>query len=108
VRIGMVGGVERSETTYREIAERFGHELIFHGGHVGGRGSATLAELARRVDLLIVVTDVNSHGAVQLARRAARKSGIPTVLQRRCSVSRFAELLAGLSAPEARAAPIPL
>jgi hypothetical protein len=107
VRIGLVGGVERNETDYREIAERAGHTLAFHSGHIGGRGSTTLAGLVRSVDLLIVVTDVNSHGAVQLARREARKAGVPVVLYRRCSPARLAAVVAGLdswSAPQWAAA----
>jgi hypothetical protein len=99
MRIGIVGGVERNETTYREIAEAAGHVLAFHSGHLAGRGSDTLAGLVAGVDLLIVVTDVNSHGAVQLARREARRRGVALLLQRRCSVSCFAALVAGLDAP---------
>ncbi len=107
VRIGLVGGVERNESDYRHIAERAGHSLEFHSGHIGGRGSATLAGLVRSVDFLIVTTDVNSHGAVQLARREARKLGVPVVLYRRCSPARLAALVAGLdsgAAPELAAA----
>jgi hypothetical protein len=96
VRIAIVGGVERNEPAYREVAERSGHTLSFHPGHMSSRGSASLAELSRRVDLLIVLTDVNSHGAVQVARRSARKHGIPLALYRRCSPTRFAAIVAGL------------
>jgi hypothetical protein len=91
----MVGGVERTENAFRDIAEAAGHELVFHSGHVAGRGSTVLLELARRVDFLIVLTDVNSHGAVHLARRSARKHGVPVALHRRLSPARFAALLAG-------------
>lgn len=76
MRIGIVGGVERTESLYREIAERSGHSIAFHSGHIGGRGSNTLDLLARGVDFLIVVTDVTSHGAVHVARRAARAHGV--------------------------------
>jgi len=93
MRIGIVGGVERNEADFRDIAARAGHTLAFHGGHVGGRGSASLAELIRGVGLLIVVTDVNSHGAVQSARRFARRFGVRELLLRRCGVARFTELL---------------
>jgi hypothetical protein len=57
-----------------------------------------LAALARSVDLLIVVTDVNSHGAVQLARREARQSNVPVALYRRCSPARLSAIVAGLDA----------
>jgi hypothetical protein len=94
MRIGIVGGVERNEGAYREIAERTGHELVFHSGHVGGRGSAIQVELWRHVDLLVVQTEVNSRGAVQLARQSARRHGIPIILMRRCSPARFATIIA--------------
>ncbi len=98
MRIGIVGGVERSETAYREIAEESGHELVFHSGYVGGRGSSLLSELVARVDLLVVLTDVNSHGAVSLARRAARKHGTRLALRRRCNPAGLAALVARVAA----------
>jgi hypothetical protein len=97
MRIGLVGGIDRNEPVYRNIAERGGHSLTFHSGRIGGRGSDALALLARSVDFLIVVTDVNSHGAVHIARRAARHYGVPLVLRRRCSPARLAALVAGMS-----------
>jgi hypothetical protein len=107
MRIGIVGGVERNEPAYREIAELRGHTLAFHGGHLAGRGSASLTELVYRVELVIVVTDVNSHGAVQLARKLARKTGVALILQRRCSTTRFAALLSALSPTERASASAP-
>jgi hypothetical protein len=100
MRIGVVGGVERCEPVFREIAERAGHTLAYHGGHMGGSGANALAELVARSHLVIVTTDVNSHGAVQLTRRLARKAGVPIVLHRRCSPARFAAIVAGLESPE--------
>lgn len=104
MRIGIVGGVERNEATYREIAERAGHSLFFHPGHIAGRGSEALVALARSVDLLIVLTDVNSHGAVHIARREARRWGVPLMLQRRCSPARLKTIVADLQAQSDRAA----
>lgn len=97
MRIGLVGGVERNEGQYRELAEAAGHQLGFHSGHTGGRGSSNLAEMVRGAGLVVIVTDVNSHGAVQLARRLARRNHVPAVLLRRCSPSRFATLIEALS-----------
>ena len=97
MRIGIVGGVQRSEGAYRRRAEGLGHELRFHSGDVGGRGSARLDALIRGVELVIVLTDVNSHGAVRLARGAARARGVPVALHRRCSPQRFASIVAQLA-----------
>jgi hypothetical protein len=91
--------VERSEPAYRDVAARAGHTLEFHSGHTGGRGSPALVGLARAADLLIVVTDVNSHNAVQLARREARKFGVRVALFRRLSPARFGAFVAELDAP---------
>ncbi|MBX3193197.1 MAG: DUF2325 domain-containing protein [Labilithrix sp.] len=98
MRIGIVGGIERNEREYRDIAERHGHEVAFHSGHVGGRGSTSLVDMVAAVDLVIVLTDVNSHGAVTLARRTARRRGRRVELHRRYSPSRLASLVAAIPA----------
>jgi hypothetical protein len=96
VRIAIIGGVERSESHYEAIAERYGHSVAFHSGHMNGRGSSGLEDLVRGAGLLIVVTDINSHGAVLAARRAARRYAIPLVLHRRFSPAKLAAIVAGI------------
>jgi hypothetical protein len=98
MRIGIVGGVERTEQAYRRIAEDAGHELAFHGGHVAGRGADKLVELVRLVDVVVILTDVNSHGAVGVARKAAARAGTPVILHRKLGPSRFAAELRELEA----------
>lgn len=100
MRIGIIGGIERSEALYKRMAEAAGHRLEVHSGHIGGRGIATLESLIARVDVAIVLTDVNSHGAVQSARRFARRLGVRELLVRRLGAARFAELLDALEAGE--------
>jgi len=102
--IGIVGGLDRAEPAYRSLAARAGHTAEFHRGDVGGRGAATLGALLRRVELVIVVTDVNSHGSVQLSRRVAKALGVRVLLLRRLSPSRFGVLLQALDAAAAHAA----
>jgi hypothetical protein len=97
MRIGIVGGLDRNESVYYRLAEKVGHEVEFHPGHIGGRLNASLAALIDRVDLVIVVTDLNSHGAVLLARKLVRARGVPLLLLRRCGISRFTELLESLN-----------
>ena len=96
MRIGFIGGLDRNEAPLSRVAEAAGHELEFHTGHVGGNGSKTIERLIDRVDALVILTDVNSHGAVQLARKVARKKHRLTWLIRRCGVTRFEELLSEL------------
>jgi hypothetical protein len=61
---------------------------------MAGRGSDSLEALVERADLVICVTDVNSHAAVLGARRHARALGRQCLLTRRLGLSRFRALLA--------------
>src|SRR6187549_2280647 len=94
MHIGIVGGVERGEQRYAAAAASKGHSFEFHGGDMAGRGSDSLEALVLRSDLVICVTDVNSHAAVLGARRHARALRRHCVLTRRLGLSRFRALLA--------------
>jgi hypothetical protein len=106
MRIGWVGGRERNETTLERIAERNGHELEFHSGHVGGKGANDLRALVERSDFLVIVTDVNSHGAVLLAKKMAQRAGRSSLVIRRCGSSRFQALIEALALRDQRLAAI--
>ena len=101
MHIGLVGGLDRSEAQYRQLAERAGHSIEWHTGDLAGRGAGTLEALVERADIVIVVTAVNSHGAVWRARKLAKLRGKRLLLLSRCGVSRFGGLLAELSSPAA-------
>ena len=94
MNIALIGGVERNERALAKIAHAHGHALEFHGGHTQGRGIDTLRTAVGRADLVLVTTDVNSHNAVQVARKQARERGIECVVMRSCNPTRFRELLA--------------
>jgi phosphate-selective porin OprO/OprP len=64
---------------------------------IGIIGGEALDALVDRVDLVVVTTDVNSHNAVQRARRLAREKGKRVHLARRLGLSRFVELMALLA-----------
>jgi hypothetical protein len=96
MRIGWIGGVERSETDLVRLAKSSGHHLFFHSGHMAGRGSQDLKNLVERSDLVIILTDVNSHGAVIAARRIVREQGKASMVVRRLGASRFSALLEAL------------
>ena len=66
---------------------------------MNGRGGEALAAIVERSDLIVVLTDVNSHAAVWGARRLARSRGRRCVLVRRLGTSRFRELLGELDEP---------
>jgi len=96
MHIVIVGGVERGEQRYAAVAAGRGHSFEFHGGDMAGRGSASLEASIERSDLVICVTDVNSHAAVIGARRYARALGRRCLLTRRLGLSRFRAFLGEL------------
>jgi hypothetical protein len=93
MRIAFIGGLHRNENQMVEIAEEAGHQLDFHPGVVGGRGAGELRAAIERAELVIIVTDVNSHGAVQLAKKLSQKLGRGSLVLRRCGAARFRQLL---------------
>jgi hypothetical protein len=99
VRVGVVGGLDRVEGSYEEVAATAGHEVVFHDGHIHGRGRDALAHLVDTCDVVLILTDVNSHGAVQLARKRLRARGRSPVLVRKCGLTRFAQWVSSLEAP---------
>ncbi len=105
LRIGLIGGLHRSEGQFVRTAAAAGYDLEFHAGDMIGRRAQGLESMIPRVDLLFIVTDVNSHNAVMVARRLANENGIRYVLLRRCNPTRLIELVHEMTAaPAARAA----
>ena len=104
MRIGIVGGVDRGQELFRQIAARFAVELEFHVGDLSGRGSAALDALVDRSDVVVVVTSVNSHAAVWRARKQAKRLGRRIVLVAHFGVAKFTALLRELDAHRAFAA----
>ena len=97
MHIGIVGGLDRNEGVYAGLAQRAGHGFEHHNGHLAGRGTASLDTLVERCDVVVVVTDVNSHAAVWRARRIAEQRGIRCLLMSRCGQSKFMALLGQLA-----------
>jgi hypothetical protein len=76
MRIAVVGGVERMQSRLVDIAGRAGHQLEFHHGHMSGPASNRLQNLVERSDVIVIVTDVNSHCRGDL-RPGCRPAGPP-------------------------------
>jgi hypothetical protein len=93
MRICWVGGLTRSEVHPTRMATKAGHELEYHNGDVKGHRADKLLNLFDRSALVIILTTVNSHNDVQLAKRVARKHNRPTIVMPRCSQFAFRELL---------------
>lgn len=95
MRIGWVGGLTRSEAYLAEMAAKEGHELEYHNGDVKGHRAGKLRNLVDRSALVIILTTINSHKGVQLAKQMARKHNCPAIVMQRCGPVAFRKLLAG-------------
>lgn len=96
MRIGWIGGLSRNEIDLQRLAAARGHTLRFHSGETAGRGAEQIERLVERSDFVIILTDVNSHNGVQLARRCVRRLGRGSLLIARFGASRFQSLLDAL------------
>lgn len=97
MRIGIVGGLDRKARDLEGMAVARGHRLELHTGVLAGQASpAGLRALVSRSDLVVILTDINSHNAVRLARRQAKLHNRPCRLMRRLGASQFAALLQDL------------
>lgn len=97
MRIAVIGGLERHESEIERRARTLGHGVEFHRGRVGGRHAGELEAMVQRCDLTIIVTQVNSHGAMYLAKRAAARFARPALIARTCGPSNFSAILESLA-----------
>ncbi len=94
MRVGIVGGAEKHQARYyEELAAVSGCEVEFHDGHMRGRGPEELRTLIARCDLIVIITRVNSHGAVRLARTLTRKYERPSMIVRRFGLRQLDEII---------------
>lgn len=102
MRIAIIGGMDRNQAALTRLATQYGHSLECHAGDVGGRKTETLRAIVERSDLLVLVIGVNSHSAVQLGKRFARRLGKASVILRNCGVARLQTLLDALAIAKGR------
>jgi len=104
MRIGIIGGVDRSGSLLQAVAESRGHHLELHTGVMSSAVAASsLRALIARSELVVVVTDVNSHNAVRMARRVARSLHVPVRILRRLGPTQLAAYLQALEPAVAEA-----
>ncbi len=96
MRIAVVGGMDRSAPHIEAIAREAGHELEHHHGRTAGVGARAIERLVLRADFVLILMDINSHGGVAVAKRAANRAGRASLVMRQCGVSRIAEIIRGL------------
>jgi hypothetical protein len=96
MRIAVIGGRYKNEGQLSRIARAAGYELEFEEGHMRGRGMDGIRAAIARCRLVVIVTDVNSHGAVQLAKKVARQLERPSLIIQNFGAARLCRLLDAL------------
>lgn len=89
MRVGIIGGVERNQARYEEVAKAIGCDVEFHHGHMRGRGPEALDSMVERCDLIVIVTEINSHSAVRAAQKQCRKRGRRVMIVRKFGIHTF-------------------
>jgi len=92
MRVGVIGGTEKNLTRFEEVAEAGGCEVEFHDGRMAGRGSESLDTLLSRCDVIVIITRINSHAAVQRAQKFCRRHGRKVLIVRRFGLHQLAHI----------------
>ena len=95
--VAVIGGPDRMTRGFAELAALHGHRLEHHDGSLAGRGRRALRDLVARAHLVVIVTGVNSHAAVLVARGEVRRQGVPSLLCRRFGLANLSRLLEAIA-----------
>jgi hypothetical protein len=101
VKVAIIGGRYKNEVQFNRIAASAGHELEMQGGDVHGAGVLEIRRILARSDVAVILTDVNSHAAMHVAKACAKQLGTPTLVVRRLGTARLRNLLDALSRRQA-------
>jgi hypothetical protein len=93
LRIAVVGGMTRATALWSRAGDALGVELEHHDGQTRGRGASEIAAAVRRADVVVIITEPNSHGGVLVARRAAVLAARPHTLVKRLRPADLGALL---------------
>ncbi len=76
LKVALIGGLDRLENQYRSVFESLGTmKFYFHTGCCSGSGANRLRASAQDADIVVFITRVNSHNALNVIKGICRKSG---------------------------------
>lgn len=102
MHIVVIGGREKNEVELARIATSGGHTIECHHGGVAGTGIGCIRSAVGRASLVVIVTEINSHGGVQAAKWEAQRWKKPTLVVSRLSGARLRALLQAAAEREDR------
>jgi hypothetical protein len=80
LRVAVIGGLTRAAALWARAGNSIDVELEHHSGQTRGRGAQEIVAAVHRADVVVIITDPNSHGGVAVARRAASARACPHLL----------------------------
>ncbi|KMY65884.1 hypothetical protein AAU61_19855 [Desulfocarbo indianensis] len=95
--VAVIGGIERMETNYKEAVQRLGGECLCHTGKVRG-GCRRLRQVVSKSDLVVFITQINSHAAMASVKDECKKCGKPFRVLARTGASSLEKLLQEVAA----------
>lgn len=94
LKVALIGGLSRLEDQYRSAFETLGAaKFYFHTGCCDGGGSDRLRQATRAADIVVFITRVNSHNALQVIKGVCRKSGKSFLAVRETSPEMISRIL---------------
>ncbi|MBF0313431.1 MAG: DUF2325 domain-containing protein [Oligoflexia bacterium] len=70
--LALVGGLERMALKYKQIVEEMGISFLYHNGECSG-GSTPLKTIVQKSDVVLFITNVNGHGALDIVKKSCKK-----------------------------------
>ncbi|OQA79600.1 MAG: hypothetical protein BWY31_04222 [Lentisphaerae bacterium ADurb.Bin242] len=94
LKVALIGGLSRMENQYRSVFATLGAaKFYFHSGCCDGSGADRLRQATKAADIVVFITRVNSHNALDVIKGVCRKSGKSFLAVRETSPEAISRLL---------------
>ena len=96
-KVAVIGGLERMESNYCQVVNKLGGQCLCHTGSVAG-GCRRLRQIVGKSDLVVFITTINSHTAINTVKEECKKLGKPFCAMGRTGASSLEKVLEGMAA----------
>ncbi len=91
-KVMIIGGLDRLEPNYRETVSRLGGECTFHTGKLRS-GNRRLKQCVAKADLVVFITSINSHAALNAVKQECKRCSKPFCALRQTDCGSLEETL---------------
>ncbi|MCF8048941.1 MAG: DUF2325 domain-containing protein [Desulfarculaceae bacterium] len=90
----IIGGLDRLEPSYRETVSRLGGECVCHTGKLRS-GHRRLKQRVANADLVVFITSINSHAALDAVKKECKRCSKPFCALRQTGCGSLEQTLKG-------------